>query len=369
MSKISVIIPVFNVEKYLEECLDSVCNQTFKNLEIICINDGSTDNSLNILETYLKNDDRIKIISQNNQGLGAARNAGLKIATGDLIYFIDSDDYIDLDTLQRLYDNMMSNDSDMVLFKFNTFGDDKNIHSRGVEFKIDEIFGDVDYKNFTFNYKDVKKHVLNTAFSACLKLYKKDFLDSFNDFYFPERLAFEDIVFHVKAILRARKISFLNESLYYYRSNPTSILNFTANGFDIFEIIDIVEEFLKDNGYYDELENEFIFFKIAQILVYMNSTKSEDYFIKTKEEFEKLEIKDENTLKRYALDGYLRVLNSNSYIDYIHMYYSEKIDKLNKRNMQLKKENKKLKQINNDLLTSASWKITKPIRGLKKLKK
>lgn len=369
MSKISVIIPVFNVEKYLEECLDSVSNQTYENLEIICINDGSTDGSLDILEKYSKNDSRIRIISQNNQGLGATRNNGLKIATGDYIYFIDSDDYIDLNTLKLLHENIVSNDSDMVLFKFNTFGDDKNIHNRGVEFKIDEIFGDIDYKNFTFNYKDVKKHVLNTAFSACLKLYKKDFLESFDDFYFPENLSFEDIVFHTKAMIRAKNISFVNESLYYYRSNPTSILNSTANGFDIFKIIDIVEEFLKDNGYYDELENEFIFFKIAQILVYLNSTNSEDYFNKAWAEFENIEIKDEKTLKRYAREGYSIVLDSNNYVDYIHSYYGKKIDELNKRNMQLKKENKKLKKTNKDLIKSNSWKITKPIRSLKKLRK
>ena len=95
MPKISVIVPIFNVEKYLKECLESIINQTFKDIEIICINDGSTDNSLDILNQYAEKDNRIKVITQSNQGLSAARNTGIKYANGEYISFIDSDDYID----------------------------------------------------------------------------------------------------------------------------------------------------------------------------------------------------------------------------------------------------------------------------------
>ena len=94
MPKISVIIPVYNVEKYLRECLDSLLNQTFKDIEIICVNDGSTDGSLNILNEYASKDSRFIIINQNNQGLSAARNNGLNVAKGDYVAFLDSDDYI-----------------------------------------------------------------------------------------------------------------------------------------------------------------------------------------------------------------------------------------------------------------------------------
>uniref|UniRef100_UPI003864C4B3 glycosyltransferase family 2 protein n=1 Tax=Methanobrevibacter sp. TaxID=66852 RepID=UPI003864C4B3 len=118
MCDVSVIIPVYNVEKYLKECLDSVCNQTLANIEIICVNDGSTDNSLAILNEYAQKDGRIKIISQENQGLGAARNRGLEDASADYVYFLDSDDYIELTTLEKLFNNAVSNSSDVVLFKF-----------------------------------------------------------------------------------------------------------------------------------------------------------------------------------------------------------------------------------------------------------
>ena len=104
MVKVSVVIPVYNVEGYLEECLDSVINQTLEDIEIICINDGSTDNSLEILEEYAKKDNRIKILNQENQGISATRNNGLKICKGKYICFLDSDDYLELNALMETYD-------------------------------------------------------------------------------------------------------------------------------------------------------------------------------------------------------------------------------------------------------------------------
>lgn len=314
MYNISVIIPVYNVEKYLKECLDSVCNQTLKNIEIICVNDGSTDASPDILNEYAAKDDRIKIISQENQGLGAARNRGLEDASANYVYFLDSDDYIDLTALEKLFNNIVSNSSEVVLFKFQNFDDNRNLHKRGIEFKIDKIFGDIDYDDFSFTYRDVKRHVMNSAFSACLKLYRKDFIQKFK---FPEDVHFEDVPVHVQVMIEAEKISFVPEFLYYYRSNPDSILNSNTKGFDIFKVIDLVEVYLKENDYYDELEDEFIFFKIAQILVYLPTTDSEEYFAKAKSEFSKITIKNKKSLKKYALTGYKLVLKSNSYADYL----------------------------------------------------
>ena len=101
--KISIIVPVYNVEKYLERCLDSLINQTLKDIEIICINDGSTDNSSEILKEYAKKDSRIIIINQNNQGISVARNNGMNKAKGKYIGFVDSDDWVDLDFFEKLY--------------------------------------------------------------------------------------------------------------------------------------------------------------------------------------------------------------------------------------------------------------------------
>lgn len=368
MCEISVIIPVYNVEKYLKECLDSVVNQSFTDLEIICVNDGSADKSSDILEEYSKKDSRIKIITQKNQGLGASRNNGLNLAKGKYVYFIDSDDYINPDTLEKLHESIESNRSDVVLFKFKTFDDARNVHNRGSEFRIDKIFGDRDYSDFTFTYNEVKKHVLNTAFSACLKLYSKDFLDSYDDFRFPENISYEDVVFHVKVMTRASRISFVNESMYHYRSNPDSISNLKSNGFDIFEVIDMVEDFLRQDDYYDILENEFALFKISQILTYLKSTKSEEFFQKAKNEFESFKINDMNFIKP-KFEEYNMVLESDSYLDYISNYYLIQISKLEKENEKLRIENKELKQINHGMRHSRSWKLTKPLRFLKNYRK
>ena len=344
MSEISVIVPVYNVESYLGECLDSICNQTFKDIEIICVNDGSTDRSLDILNEYVKKDERIKIISQQNQGLGAARNTGFDHANGNYLYFIDSDDYIKLDTLEKLYKNIISNQSDIVMFMFQTVDDMGKVQRKRQGFRIDNIFGDIDYNNFTFQYEDVKKHVMNSAYSACLKLYRKEFIDNL-DFKFPVGVNFEDVPVHVKVMVEANRISFVPESMYNYRSNPDSIMNSTANGFDIFKVIDLVEVYLRENDYYDEFENEFIFFKISQILLYLKSENSEEYFTKTKEEFEKITIKNEKTLRKYDIKHYNLVLNSENYKDYIKKINNKNVKNHNKSTISFK--NKLINSITN----------------------
>jgi len=114
MEKISVIIPVYNTSKYLKRCLDSIINQTYVNLEIICINDGSKDNSLEILNQYKKKDDRIIIIDKENQGVSAARNDGIKNSTGMYITFVDSDDWLELDAIEILYKTLINEKVDVV---------------------------------------------------------------------------------------------------------------------------------------------------------------------------------------------------------------------------------------------------------------
>ena len=316
MVDVSVIVPVYNVEDYLGECLDSIVNQSLRNIEIICINDGSSDNSLDILNEYAKRDDRIKVIDQENAGLGASRNQGLINAKGKYVLFIDSDDYIDLTTLEKLYDNAISNDSDMVLYKFLKLNKNR-ISKRKVAFRIDEIFGQRDYSHFTFTYADVKPQVLNTAFSACLKLYKKEFLDSDDDFYFSTGTAFEDVLFHVKVMLNASRISFVPEYLYYYRFNQNSIVNTCENAFDILKVIDSVEEYLIKSDYYNEFIDEFNLFKVAQIYSYVKSSKSAEFFDLAKKEYESINLDGNEVISKYYLEAYELVMNSNDYNDYL----------------------------------------------------
>lgn len=125
--KVSVIVPVFNVEEYLSTSLDSILNQTLKDIEIICINDGSTDASLDILENYAKKDARIKIISKKNEGQGIARNIGLDNAQGEFIAFVDSDDFIKEDMLEKSYKKSVSKNLDLVMYKVSSFDNETQL--------------------------------------------------------------------------------------------------------------------------------------------------------------------------------------------------------------------------------------------------
>ena len=126
MKKVSVIIPVYNVEEYLEECMESVIHQTLKEIEILCVNDGSTDHSLQILEQYAKKDDRIRIISQENSGYGKAMNCGLDAATGEYIGIVEPDDYVPLNMYEDLYGKAKEEKLDFVKADFYRFTTEKN---------------------------------------------------------------------------------------------------------------------------------------------------------------------------------------------------------------------------------------------------
>lgn len=311
MVEVSVIIPVYNVEEYLEECLNSVINQTLNDIEIICINDGSTDNSLKILKDFAKRDNRIKVFNQKNKGAGATRNWAMKHANGKYVSFIDSDDYIREDALELWYKNISFNESDVVISKIARFDENNNIDYKRPAFDMGKIFKDVDFDNFVFSYSDVKKHVLNTSYSPTIKMYKKDFLNKFPDMLFLETKAYEDIIFHVKVMLNAEKISFVPNFLYFYRFNSNSI-TYTSNGFMIFEVIDEVKDFLMENNYFDEFSKEFELFKITQIIAYLLPMDSQDYFEKAQKEFFEMDISDNNLIPSVKLNNFNLVKSSDS---------------------------------------------------------
>ena len=192
MVKISAIVPVYNVEKYLKECLDSIINQTLTDIEIICINDGSTDNSLKILNEYAEKDKRVKIFTQKNQGLSIARNNGMKYAKGEYISFIDSDDYIELNTFEKLYDKATRDDLDILMFKSFVYDEQKQKINEFDAYHDLEVF-DKFIKNI-FCHLDTKEFTHRISVTSWSKIYKTDFLKS-NEINFPEKLLFEDNAF------------------------------------------------------------------------------------------------------------------------------------------------------------------------------
>ncbi|MDO5824631.1 glycosyltransferase [Methanobrevibacter sp.] len=399
MTKLSVILPVYNVENYLKRCLESIVNQTLNDIEIICINDGSTDNSLKILEDFAKEDKRIQILSQENKGQGIARNRGLDIAKGEYLIFIDSDDYIPQYALEKLYENATNNDSDMVMFKLADFVDEDHLNYSKPRFNLDDVFKNVDFSDFTFTFKEIKHYVLNSSFIPC-KLYKKRFLDKFDDFRFPERLIFEDVPFHVKSLTRASKISFVPEFLYNYRlSNPTSTINKNLKREDIFKICDIVESYLINENYFEELKKEFYEFKTTQILQYLLTYNSQSYYSIAKSEISKINldlVSNSNSKKSLLLlnsenlnECKLRIYefnvrnleNKHNMLNEKNTILSNENEKLKEKNAILSSENKELKEknaillnknkklnkINNEIMSSNSWKITESLRKLRRV--
>ena len=379
MVKISVIVPVYNCENYLEESINSILNQTFKDIEIICVDDGSTDNSLSILNNIASNDSRLKVSSQENQGPSTIRNYGLKNALGDYLYFFDADDFLVEDALEKAYSNAIRNDSDIVIFKFDMYRDDRlHEHSSG---HIEKQFPNVDFNNFTFNCYDYRKCAFRGSFSPWLKLYKKEFLDKHEYFGFPFNLNHEDVPFHVMTFLKASKISHVPEYLYHYRlDNPKSITNNRLIKYDhIFKIIQIVEDFLVSEGLFEEFKKEFAYFKVNRI-TYEISGRNDEYLYLAKAELSKVDLNNDLLSKNTLFKAY-SILDSNSIEEYRGKI---KINKLKKENKSLIKENKKLKKdlrkiknenkslrkykdMNKEILNSNSWKITAPLRKLKRI--
>lgn len=231
---VSVIVPVYNVEKYLRECLDSVCGQTLKNIEIICVNDGSTDDSLSILEEYASRDSRMRIISQENRGLSAARNAGLSVARGKYIYFMDSDDVSPQGALGRMFAEMEANSLDVLFFGAESFFESEELEKAHAGYKTL-------YKRRPFETQSGQSLAL--AFksagcgfspSACCYCSSRGFLNE-NSIRFPEGILYEDNVFFWKMILSATRAKSISDALFRRRVRAGSIMTNKKISFRNFE--------------------------------------------------------------------------------------------------------------------------------------
>lgn len=213
MYKISVIIPVYNVENYLKRCLDSIIGQTLKDIEIICINDGSTDSSLQILQEYAKNDSRIKIINQENKGLSVTRNNGIEIAQGEFIGFVDSDDYISDNFFEELYKSAIKNNADIAVSGIKRVSSRYNVDM--LVFKTEKTAENFKDKIVLCNVPDYC-HVWN-------KIYKAPLLKDTQIRFVPDRL-YEDIPFTPQILFAAKKIVTVPETYYYYWRGSSSII-------------------------------------------------------------------------------------------------------------------------------------------------
>ena len=250
MAKLSVIVSVYNSEKYLKECLDSITNQTYRDIEIICVNDGSTDNSQRILDEYSQKDSRIRVISQENKGVATARNTGLKNACCEYITYVDDDDIIENHTYEKAMEHI--NDADLVHFGIKIFGD-SNYAQRS---------GDDNY--YKIKYKGVKKLnrkvILKSDVSVCNKIFKKSIIDK-NNITFPDGLNYEDAEFYFKYASCSNTAYYLDEYFYHYRRSGDSIMSDTFEGTEKaihhLYIMDNIFNFWKNNNSLDKNEKLF----------------------------------------------------------------------------------------------------------------
>lgn len=247
--KVSVIVPVYNVEAYLEKCLDSLAKQTLKEIEIIVVNDGTKDNSQDIIDKYQNKYPTIKGYIKENGGLSEARNYGIKKARGEYIAFVDGDDYVTYDMYEKMYNKAITNDFDVVVCDLNYVYDDKII----------EVSSNVD-KDTT----DIKKLYPNIYATAWNKIYKKQLFE--NDIWFKKGVWFEDVEFLYKLLPYVKNIGVVKEPFNQYVQRPGSITyTFDKRLYDYIDNFNGLVEFYKDRNFYEEYKKELEFCYVRYI--------------------------------------------------------------------------------------------------------
>ena len=316
--KVSVVIPVYNVEKYLRECLDSIVNQTLTDIEIICINDGSTDNSLEIVKEYALNDSRINIYLQENHGLAFTRTQGIKYATGKYIYFMDGDDILDETALEKTYEICEMNNLDMLIFKLINFDDDTRKQFTSNYYEMN-FLKNMDGK--IFNYTDIGENLLQMAVSAPGKLFRHDLIHNLE---FPSGLIFEDNPFFIEAMFKSKRVSFWDKHLYYRRIRLGSITTTAENRnfSDTLKIANKIIDITKKYGEYDAYLKVILDKKLRSAygrFQKVNIKYKQDFFNEMKSDFINRKIEFERVLMDLIPETrciYELALNCDTYKEY-----------------------------------------------------
>ena len=370
MVKVSVVIPVYNVEDFLGECLDSIVNQTLDDIEIICVNDGSTDKSLDILNDYASRDDRFTVIDQENGGHAVATNRGMKLAKGKYLFLMDSDDILELTALEDTYKLAEEKNVDFVLFQAINYYMDTGEYVKAENYSMNALADYVGDK--VFNYKDIEDYIFDIAVTPWTKLYNREFVERCGAI-FPEGLVFEDNVFFWDVLFNAERIVFLRKHLFKRRWYSTS--STTSGGKHFVDSIAvnnlIIDRFMKYGMF--EKNKAFLYNKKIR-LVFMRYNKIKDEF---KEYFYEMMKED-----------FTKMLNSERYDDFIqsiYLYNKHRFDSvvysnnheefkilyenatLRNQNKNLERKIRKLSFENNAVLHSRSWEITSPLRVVKKI--
>ena len=291
---VTVVVPVYNVEKYLKRCVDSLINQTYKNLEIILVDDGSTDNSGKLCNDYAKDDSRIKVVHKKNGGLSDARNAGIDIASGKYISFVDSDDWLTIDAIEILYNNIKKYNAEISSASMiEIFSDKNNII---IEPKYECTIFD------TISGLENMMYLHGITNSACAKLYKTELFD---DIRFPKGKLYEDLGTTYKVYAKSSKSVLINRVIYYYFQNINSIMHYkySSRRMEGIPFAKNICDFFEKN--YPEIINAGIFRLYYECLLVLNDMplKSKDKIevFKIMKKYRKIVLKDKKIYKKQKL--------------------------------------------------------------------
>lgn len=315
MPKVSIIVPVYNVETYVEKCLKSLLEQTLEEIEIIVVNDGSTDNSKEIIQNIVKQfPDKVVYKEKENGGLSDARNYGINYAKGEYIAFFDSDDYVEKDMYEKMYLRAQKEDCDMV--ECNFFWE----------------YPDHKKEDIGKTYQGKKEMLEKVRVMACNKIIKREILEKTN-IRFPKGLRYEDVEFTYKLVPYLEKISLLQEPCFYYVQRENSISNLqNERTKEIFQVLDNVIDYYQQEGLYDtyQTELEYLYARYAFCSSFLRMIKIQDKELRKKlleETWQKVNEKFPNWKKNQILKTkkslkhlYMRTLNKVTFKLYSQIF-------------------------------------------------
>lgn len=353
MSKplVSIVVPVCNVEKFLSECLDSVIKQTLKEIEIICVDDGSTDKSLEILKKYASTDNRIKVISKKNSGYGNTMNVGNDAATGEYIGIVESDDYVKPEMFERLYQTAKAYNADVVKSNHYTFSTKEGKVKKELHYTCNSL----DYYNKVLNVKEYEE-IYDFVMMNWTGIYKTDFLRK-NNIRYNETpgASFQDNGYWFQVMTLAERIVFINEAFYFYRQdNPNSSINNKKKVYCICDEFDYMRKFLENHP--EEYKRHILTYVKKKFFNYRHSYKriadeyKKEFLLREQREY-KEELKKLGGLK-VELDSWV-LGEMNRIIDSPELfYYEEKMESLKREaeeTHQLWKKLRESKELQNGL--------------------
>ncbi len=330
MIKVSIIIPFNNVEQYIEQCLDSVVNQTLKDIEIILINDASFDKSREKIERYINGDNRIKIIDlKERKGQGFARNRGIEIAKGEYIGFVDSDDFIEKNMFEKLYNAAINADTDITMCRVKEYDDINAQYISSDYYSLDILKR---FENKVFSAENTKNEILDINMALWNKIYKRDFLLKTEE-KFPEGFIYEDLPFFFGTYSKAQKINIVWKTLYYYRINRknSTMVQFNNKILDRITMVSLTYEKLKNVSYLKDIKQKiqgWIINDLFHRYILMKENYHREFFFLMKNVFLGLEIENPDDWywkTVYHFKGYLLVVN-NTFENFTQKIFNEYLD-------------------------------------------